>query len=855
MRLGGKFNLVIGQLPPKSRVETQIRVHIKLQDSLSVPVQTYKSIVLDDDMMVPSTRKKGKGDDNGDVDLAKATSTSFLRIQCRVVTSQETDSEVHRCVACVMRERRTHARRTKGEVQQDESEESLEHDKKKIVVFHSQKVIDFANGDAILPIRITCYCRHHKEQHGFGLAISVFDGFTNELIGAALAGYIMITDDHKSQQRRPAKKPKLQRDESSLPPTRGPPFLTVTIPSHLSDDDSSSASGSTSPMALAAPAVPNYAPHMSFSHSGEPSPQSPPTNPFYELTPQPQPFRLGAPHDYATPNPTAGLLQPPTPSYHGAAVSSPASRSASGSPPLSPSVVSRPSVDRVIPHEGPLSGGLEVTVLGQGLLPVHRCFFGASAAKVAMYWGPTTLVCVLPPATVPGTVPVFILPPTGTSTMHFDEPTADSNAVFTYKDDADKQLLELALQIIGMKMTGRIEDARSVAQEIVRQSSNPSSPQGGSGYNSGGSTTYSKSSSDSKEPLVLKALLSLLQNQLPGANPSYAAASGPFDLAMQNGNGQTLMHLAIQKGYSSLFALLVRVALNQVPGFSFDVNTPDWNGWTPLHAAAATGNEVAAQALLSQCGALAVFNDEVGLLPYEVVDEDKHPKLRELLQNSAKAYEDAVKTAAQIRSATESSSRSTQPLESAVLPASSYIDPDEDIEAAKAANAAASAHSFSLFGADGKNRAASAVDMLIRFMEALNGFWMSYRMGIYIASLLALAGFALLEFLPFNFASGPVARGFELTGSNNGFNPNKTKPADIWANSNLQSGWIPAGRLWNLYFFVRLLAVCGILFGILWHNRERLRARSPVAFVIGIIVILLLFLAGSLYIFDLLPFF
>lgn len=36
-----------------------------------------------------------------------------------------------------------------------------------IVVFNCPEVNDFAEGRVVLPVRVTCYCRHHREKVGF----------------------------------------------------------------------------------------------------------------------------------------------------------------------------------------------------------------------------------------------------------------------------------------------------------------------------------------------------------------------------------------------------------------------------------------------------------------------------------------------------------------------------------------------------------------------------------------------------------------------------------------------------------------------------------------------------------------
>lgn len=37
----------------------------------------------------------------------------------------------------------------------------------RILLFNCGPMLNFSSGDAILPTRITCYCRHHNEKLGF----------------------------------------------------------------------------------------------------------------------------------------------------------------------------------------------------------------------------------------------------------------------------------------------------------------------------------------------------------------------------------------------------------------------------------------------------------------------------------------------------------------------------------------------------------------------------------------------------------------------------------------------------------------------------------------------------------------
>jgi hypothetical protein len=83
------------------------------------------------------------------------------------------------------------------------------------------------------------------------------------------------------------------------------------------------------------------------------------------------------------------------------------------------------------------------------------CVFGDSPAMTTHFWSSNTLICILPPSSTPGPVVVGIKG-TPLSVEH-------GLQLFTYKDDSDRSLLELALQVVGLKMTGRLEDAKNVA--------------------------------------------------------------------------------------------------------------------------------------------------------------------------------------------------------------------------------------------------------------------------------------------------------------------------------------------------------------------------------------------------------
>ena len=125
----------------------------------------------------------------------------------------------------------------------------------------------------------------------------------------------------------------------------------------------------------------------------------------------------------------------------------------------------QPLISRTIPAEGPMHGGVEVVILGENFVPGLEVCFGDAPPVATQTWGPTTLACVLPPSASPG--PVIV---------HFkDRPYQQTDPtkglpIFTYTQATDKALMELALQVVGMNMTGRIVKPEDVARSIVNSS-------------------------------------------------------------------------------------------------------------------------------------------------------------------------------------------------------------------------------------------------------------------------------------------------------------------------------------------------------------------------------------------------
>ena len=66
-----------------------------------------------------------------------------------------------------------------------------------IIQFNCAEILEFSTGSVVLPLRITCYCRHHREKAGFNVHFTMMDHL-GRTVGTGVTKPIMITDDHKT---------------------------------------------------------------------------------------------------------------------------------------------------------------------------------------------------------------------------------------------------------------------------------------------------------------------------------------------------------------------------------------------------------------------------------------------------------------------------------------------------------------------------------------------------------------------------------------------------------------------------------------------------------------------------------
>ena len=151
-------------------------------------------------------------------------------------------------------------------------------------------------------------------------------------------------------------------------------------------------------------------------------------------------------------------------------------------PPPPPTEPERPTpiINKVTPSEGPISGGIEVSIYGQGFAPGMDVMFGDRIATATTYWGEKALCCVLPPGQL-GPVAVAIAPSHG---RKYPTPAGPPH-VFRYQNEnapTDMRMMEMALRFYSLKMTGDAERWQSTAKNAA----NAWMSSGGGGPGQGG---------------------------------------------------------------------------------------------------------------------------------------------------------------------------------------------------------------------------------------------------------------------------------------------------------------------------------------------------------------------------------
>jgi hypothetical protein len=445
-----------------------------------------------------------------------------------------------------------------------------------------------------------------------------------------------------------------------------------------------------------------------------------------------------------------------------------------------------------------------------------------------------------------------------------------------------------------MKLTGKLEDAKKIAMDIVarsrqqqqQQQQDNSSSGGWSGQFPGGFSGFVKSqASNPTEELIVATLMALHQGRLGEFTPNDAAAATQdllVDLSLPSSTGHTLLHLAVLKGYHHLAEVLLALGRVHRESYELDVNAVDSNGFTPLHYAVITKSADAVQ-LLRSYGADPTINDEQGRMPEELIPTDASAQLRSLFSGHKTEQRVTVTTTAPAEKveakleapivivplavAAPITAPAPAPAPSSDAPpkrsqpriieeeAITEVESDEEIDLgpgpASGKEFGGSNDDVELFIMDEKSlkqhTSRTALGMMLSWMVSTSQrIWAEYKFALYISALIVCFSTMLIETLPYNFSVGAMREGSGLTSTNPSIISNKDNPKPFEPTKE------STGAVWTLYFVLRLGLICSVLMGLAIHYRPAADANasraSRVGFWASVFAITLIFIVGLAHI-------
>ncbi|KAG0244069.1 hypothetical protein BGW41_000497 [Actinomortierella wolfii] len=234
----------------KCRVETQLKISFHLKDAQGQHVGDWKQLRLPHSLIAKEKHRMEKFNGRN----RQLQDSEILTLEARLVCDHDMSKVLYTCDNCIGRERkRAHRRKESQKLTgplasipvfgllsskhqptnpneppptPTDPAEYLAWERSRIMVFSSTEYVDFAEGQCMLPTRITCYCRHHNEKVGFRIIFTLKDS-TGAIVASVLTNAVMMMDDHKSGKRTTPGQPKLTKGAASGTPAKA---LKATAP-------------------------------------------------------------------------------------------------------------------------------------------------------------------------------------------------------------------------------------------------------------------------------------------------------------------------------------------------------------------------------------------------------------------------------------------------------------------------------------------------------------------------------------------------------------------------------------------------------------------------------------------------
>ncbi|KAJ1945558.1 SPT3 Dosage dependent suppressor of Ty-induced promoter mutations-like protein, partial [Linderina macrospora] len=330
-------------------------------------------------------------------------------------------------------------------------------------------------------------------------------------------------------------------------------------------------------------------------------------------------------------------------------------------------------IGQLMPAQGPVAGGANILITGHGFHPNIAVYFGTGRASRLQVLSSSNLTCVLPPTNASGPVPILIR---DLLTMNIYEPSGmlvteqqlqqqqlqqqmvqvGKPGVFKYVEDTDQAMLDLALQVIGLRQGSQLgkddgsmraggslsAQVSPIMQNKSASSSRMSSPSGNSNHSPihVSSQQQQQQAGTNKlfqDPNVLTTLRALRiaseQRNLVEIESSLVklfmtlinkGQLEPNRLSMKHDtNGRTLLH------FSALLGMLTLLTFLATHGVVLD--EADNSGLTALHFASMFGRTEIVEVLLNS-GASTSIKSGLGHPAVDLAREAGHSGILNLFE-------------------------------------------------------------------------------------------------------------------------------------------------------------------------------------------------------------------------------